>query len=358
MVDQNKASGETLETGGTSRRMFLTASAVTSMAAAGAAKASAPQASAEVAAPSPADRNAYVKHAYAEKQVDLGEVTLNYAEAGSPNKPALLLIPGQAESWWGYEQAMKMLEKDYNVFAVDLRGQGRSSWTPRRYTFDNFGNDLVRFIALVIKRPVIVSGNSSGGVLSAWLAAFAMPGQIRGALLEDPPLFASERDPLYGHAIRQAAGPMLELFSDYLGDQWKINDWKGLAEAGGKSPGPLLKALRFGPEIPRNMREYDPEWGRAFIEGTVALSCPHERMLTQVKAPILMTHHMRFIEPRTGNLLGALSDFQAEKVKDLITSTGVKFEYRSLPDAVHPMHMADPKRYVDVLTEWAPRLPR
>ncbi len=70
------------------------------------------------------DPRSFVKHAYEEKTTDLGEVTMNYAEAGSPGNPALLLIPGQTESWWGYEAAMKLLEKDFHVFAVDLRGQG------------------------------------------------------------------------------------------------------------------------------------------------------------------------------------------------------------------------------------------
>ena len=74
----------------------------------------------------------------------------------------------------------------------------RTSWTPKRYSLDNFGNDLVRFIALVVQRPVIAAGNSSGGLLAAWLSAFAMPGQIRAALCEDAPFFASELIPAYG----------------------------------------------------------------------------------------------------------------------------------------------------------------
>ncbi|WP_372452705.1 alpha/beta fold hydrolase [Pseudonocardia nigra] len=58
---------------------------------------------------------------------------------------------------------MTLLADDFEVFAVDLRGQGRSSRTPGRYTVDNFGNDLVHFVAGCIRRPVIVSGLSSGG---------------------------------------------------------------------------------------------------------------------------------------------------------------------------------------------------
>jgi pimeloyl-ACP methyl ester carboxylesterase len=104
---------------------------------------------------------------------------MNYATTGTPGLPSLLLVPAQTESWWGYEQAMPLLAEHFQVYAVDLPGQGRTTRTPGRYTLDNMGNDLVRFIDLVIGRPTIVSGNSSGGVLAAWLAAYAKPHQIR-----------------------------------------------------------------------------------------------------------------------------------------------------------------------------------
>jgi hypothetical protein len=85
-----------------------------------------------------ADRaDSFVPHAFPETLADLGEVRMNYATAGEPNLPALLLIPGQSESWWGYEAAMPLLAAHFQVYAVDLRGQGRSSWTPGRYTLDN-----------------------------------------------------------------------------------------------------------------------------------------------------------------------------------------------------------------------------
>ena len=40
----------------------------------------------------------YVAHALPEQLCDTGEVQMNYAVAGTRDKPALLLIPGQTES--------------------------------------------------------------------------------------------------------------------------------------------------------------------------------------------------------------------------------------------------------------------
>lgn len=303
------------------------------------------------------DPRTYVTHDFAEQTVDLGEVTMNYAQAGSASAPPLLLIPGQTESWWGYQKAMALLAEDFHVFAVDVRGHGRSSWTPGRYTLDNMGHDLTRFIAAVIGRPVVTSGCSSGGLLSAWLSAYAMPGQVRGAVLEDPPFFSSETTPLVGQSIRQAIGDVFRLNALYLGDQWRIGDWEGLRRAAAVDPSPLLRMFPFQAEPPQNLKEYDPEFGRAFWEGTVARSCPHEVLLTQLKTPVLLTHHARHVAPETGRLLGAMSDLQAAKAQELIAQGGVPVRYESLPDAAHAMHAADPKRFADLVTAWAADLP-
>lgn len=307
--------------------------------------------------PNPAHRDVFVAHAFPEKQVDLGEISMNYAEAGAADKPALLLVPEQTGSWWSYEPTMELLAEDFHVFAVDLRGQGRSTWTPKRYSLDNFGNDLVRFVSLVIRRPVVVSGNSSGGVLAAWLSAYALPGQIRGALCEDAPFFASELVPAFGHNIRQGAGPFFELLSKHLGDQWSIGDWAAFCAAAEASSSESARFFPAGTQPPQNIREYDPEWARAFFEGSAGLNSPHDRMLAQVKTPVLITHHNRAVDPETGDFVGSLSDEQARKARDIMAAAGVKVDYASHPGAHHMMHQADPALFVRLLTEWAATLP-
>jgi pimeloyl-ACP methyl ester carboxylesterase len=248
---------------------------------------------------------------------------------------------------------MPLLAEHFQVFAVDLRGQGRSTRTPGRYTLDNMGNDLVRFIDVVIGRPTLVSGLSSGGVLSAWLSAYARPGQVVAAVYEDPPLFASEVRPAIGPAIRQSIGPVFHLWSTYLGDQWSIGAWDAMREA---APTFLPEHLKFLPvpaEPPQNLKEYDPEWGRSFWTGTVCASCDHERMLRSVKTrAVLLTHHRRVTNPENGFLLGAMSDPQAGRVQQLLSGAGVKVTYRSIPDVGHAMHAEKPELYVETLLDW------
>lgn len=301
----------------------------------------------------------YVPHAFEEHLCDTGEAVINYARAGSPANPALLLIPGQTESWWGYEKAMPLLAEQFEVFAVDLRGQGRSSRTPGRYSWDNFGNDMVRFMQLAIGRPAVVSGLSSGGVISAWLSAYGMPGQVRGAHYEDPPLFASETTPAAGQSIKQGIGHRFALMSKYLGDQWSVGDFAAMQAAAPLELPAHLAALgprTPGGEPPQNLKEYDPEWARAFWTGTVGVNCDHARMLSSVKVPVLFTHHFRVVNDE-GWLIGASSDVQAQRAIALITAAGQEVTYKSFPQMGHSMHGQDPELFANTLTEWARGLP-
>jgi pimeloyl-ACP methyl ester carboxylesterase len=307
----------------------------------------------------------FVPHAFDEQLIDLGEIRMNYATVGEPDRPALLLVPAQTESWWGYEQAMPLLAEHFQVHAVDLRGQGRTTRTPGRYTLDNMGNDLVRFIDLVIGRPAIVSGNSSGGVLAAWLAAYAKPGQLRGAVCEDPPLFSSEVNPACGASIRQAIGPMFALMNKWLGDQWSVGNWAGMQAAiPAELPPYVLTALgrmrmdappdpSAPSEPPQNMKEYDPEWARSFWTGLASAGCDHLDMLSRVKVPILLTHHFREIDADTGGLMGAVSDLQVRRARELVTAAGQPFEVVDLPGMAHAMHAHEPQQFTATILDWA-----
>jgi pimeloyl-ACP methyl ester carboxylesterase len=300
----------------------------------------------------------YIPHGFDEHLANLGEVQMNYVTVGDASKPALLLIPGQTESWWGYEGALPLLAEHFDAFAVDLRGQGRSTRTPGRYTLDNMGNDLVRFMDVVIGRPTFVSGLSSGGVLTAWLSAYAKPGQVIAAHYEDPPLFASEVQPATGPGLRQGIGAVFHLWSTYLGNQWSIGDWDGVKSAAPDFLPTWMQSLFTPPDAPpQNLKEYDPEWGRAFWTGSVAASCDHERMLRAVTVPVLFTHHFRRVDEATGSLMGAISDVQAARVRELLAEAGVEVDYRSFDAMGHSMHGQDPQLFTDTLVDWLAKHP-
>jgi hypothetical protein len=75
-------------------------------------------------------------------------------------------------------------------------------------------------------------------------------------------------------------------------------------------------------------------------------------MLKQVKAPVLLTHHFRNVDEKSGRLFGAMSDIQADRVKELVAATGQPFEYQSFPAMGHAMHGQDPALFATTVTTW------
>jgi pimeloyl-ACP methyl ester carboxylesterase len=63
------------------------------------------------------------------------DVRLNYV-VGPENGLPLLLIPGRMESWQGYKCVLPELSKRFHIFVPDLRGHGKSTWTPGRYSYN------------------------------------------------------------------------------------------------------------------------------------------------------------------------------------------------------------------------------
>ena len=72
---------------------------------------------------------------------------------------------------------------------------------------------------------------------------------------------------------------------------------------------------------------------------------------------MLFTHHFRMVDEASGALMGAISDLQVARVRELVTEAGNAFEYLSFPEMGHSMHGQDPQRYVDTLSEWVRGLP-
>lgn len=68
----------------------------------------------------------------------LGDFNINYLEAGSPEKPTILLLHGFASTSNQYRDLIPLLSHSYHILAPDLPGFGLTT-SPKdlKYTFDN-----------------------------------------------------------------------------------------------------------------------------------------------------------------------------------------------------------------------------
>jgi hypothetical protein len=151
--------------------------------------------------------------------------------------------------------------------------------------------------------------------------------------------------------------------STYLGLQWCVGDWGGFIDATGRELDPALFEALLGTllgaaaEPTQQMKEYDPEWSKACIEGTISASRDHAQMLAKAKCPVLFTHHGWILDEKTGMLLGAMADQQVDQVERLVKTAGQPFTRLSFPQMGHAMHSMDPALFVRTLFKWAVTLP-
>ena len=102
---------------------------------------------------------------------------VHYAHAGTaraddyPKRPPLLLIHGFGASTDHWRKNMAELQADFDVYALDLIGFGRSSKPSSGYSPDLWRDQIADFIDQMIGRPAVVAGNSIGGYSSLYTGA-------------------------------------------------------------------------------------------------------------------------------------------------------------------------------------------
>lgn len=99
--------------------------------------------------------------------------SIYYVQAGkrSSQHPPLLLVHGFGASTDHWRKNIQGLCDDFEVFAIDLLGFGRSAKPNQQYSGDLWRDQLYDFITEVIGQPAVLAGNSLGGYACLCVAA-------------------------------------------------------------------------------------------------------------------------------------------------------------------------------------------
>ncbi|MDD5569081.1 MAG: alpha/beta hydrolase [Candidatus Pacebacteria bacterium] len=308
---------------------------------------------------------------FSEKKFNTGKIILNYIE-GPDNGPPLLFIPGQMEFWQGYKLVIPNFSKNYHVFVVDVRGHGKSTKTPGEYSYNIIGEDFKEFLEKVVKKPAIVSGLSSGAILSLWLAANASE-SVSIAISEDPPLFSSmwprikEEKYMYrlfevaveclGKPKRDILGFFMEqgIPKDGYENLFLIPPWiakfiVGLFELNKKFRPSKQYDIPLAPFSGRVgfkfLCEYDVDFSKATIDGRLTEGFDPEETLKKIKCPVLLIQ-ARWSRHKTWGLMGALDDEDAGKISAIVKNVKVV-----KVNAIHDVHLAQPKTFIKAVNDY------
>ena len=314
---------------------------------------------------------------FRELRFDTGAVRLNYV-AGPDNGPPLVLIPAQYGTWASYQRVLPPLARRHRVYAVDVRGHGKSTWTPGEYDWQHLGEDLAAFLRGVVGEPAVVSGNSSGGLVALWLASTA-PELVAGAVLEDAPVFSAElprfrdRDRFVYRGLEHTVATLGDLehrdLADYLRGQtlpvsetrerrvpgWFVDLLSRRIRADLTRHPDRPVTLRGFPRTVRmlfgSLSMFDPDFARAFVDGRFYTGLDHAEALSRVRCPLLVLHADWHRFPAHG-LVGAMDDEDAARIRDLVPHC----QYRRI-HANHVIHMFRPGRFVAAVEDFTRTIP-
>ncbi|MGW5449655.1 alpha/beta fold hydrolase [Streptomyces asiaticus] len=115
--------------------------------------------------------------------VDVSGIRLAYQVSGPQDAPPLVLVHALGENATDWDQMVPVLAHSRRVYALDMRGHGRSDW-PGNYSLELMRADVLRFLDVLGLGPVDLIGHSMGGVV-AYLLAQDHPQRVSRLVLED-----------------------------------------------------------------------------------------------------------------------------------------------------------------------------
>ena len=141
---------------------------------------------------------------------------VHYTSAGQtaatdhPERPPLLLIHGFGASTDHWRKNIAELQADFEVYALDLIGFGRSSKPSKGYSPQLWRNQIADFITSIIGRPAVVAGNSIGGYSSLDIGANC-PEQVVGVcMLNGVGSFTEQQSTQAPNPFQKAIGDLIK----------------------------------------------------------------------------------------------------------------------------------------------------
>lgn len=304
---------------------------------------------------------------FVEKQVTINDGTIiNYGE-GPNNGIPLLLIHGQMVSWKDYITVLPRLSKHYHIYAVDCHGHGKTSKQKEKYSAEKMGKDFIWFIENIIEKPTVISGHSSGGLLTAWLAANS-PENVLGIVIEDAPFFTTEPQRCEKTYAWQDGFKVIHNFHNQNKEKNYIRyylencylqtffgeSWKGIKKSAfeymEKNPNKPLRLFYLPPSMNKAFDllsgDYDRYFGETFYDCSWFNNFNQEETLKRINCPSVLIH-TNWSYDADSVLLAAMDENDAQRAHGLIKNNKlVKI------DSGHNSHDEKPKEFSQILLDF------
>ena len=94
--------------------------------------------------------------------INVNNIRLYYEKHGEGNP--LILLHGNEENHFIFDEAVEKLKKYYTVYTLDSRGHGQSEKV-KEYHYQDMANDIKDFIKQLDLKNVTLMGSSDGAII-------------------------------------------------------------------------------------------------------------------------------------------------------------------------------------------------
>ena len=251
------------------------------------------------------------------------------------------MLHGLGRTWQDFAILIPKFSPRWHVYALDLRGHGKSGHVPSGYSSAGYAAEIVGFLQDLVTEPAVLYGHSMGGVATMHVAA-EHPNLVRAVILGDNP-FSGEhlqhsfyRDLFVGlHALALKGGSVQELA-------------KGLANIRISLPG-LHYPIPLG-DLPGNdeayltkwaqsLRQLDPEVFAMTLDGATLADFDSEALMPRMQCPTLIMQ----ANPELG---GLMTDKEVERAMRLL----LKPKLVKFPLLGHALHLQQPQPIIKAVS--------
>lgn len=261
----------------------------------------------------------------------------------------LLLVHGFGASIDHWRQNIPVLATaGYQVFALDLLGFGASDKPALNYTVELWEELLIDFWAEKIQQPMVIVGNSIGGLLSLMVAAHH-PAKVRGAVLINCAGGLNHRPEELNFPLRLVMGLFTKLVSSPATGNFIFNQIRQKQRIRN-----TLKQVYYTPEaITEELVDllYTPSCdpGAQQVFASVLTAPPGdspEELLPHIQCPLLILWGEQ--DPWTP-IAGA-------KIYQDLVNTRENVAFQSIPQAGHCPHDEKPAIVNPLIIDWLAKL--
>jgi pimeloyl-ACP methyl ester carboxylesterase len=278
----------------------------------------------------------------ASRECSTGELVLHYKE-GPKNGAPLVLLHGLGRNCDDFSVLFPSLSRRWHLYAVDLRGHGKSGRVPRGYSSDGYASDIVALAKTAIAEPAILFGHSLGGVAAMRVAA-QEPSWVRALILGDSALTAGSFPGSLYPALFEV------LLKVRLSNGSVEQMAKGLAQS--RIPLPGIDELIAIGELPGNdeayllkwaacLQQVDPEALQMTLDGSTWGDFDGEALMKKITCPTLLLQ----ANPDLG---GLMSDSEVHGALRLLA----KAKLQKFPLLGHALHLQQAQPVLNAITSF------